>query len=264
MKNKKLYTAGITILCFALVFTTFALFTQDAQKKEITINFGEILELSISELASVQKNLNPDEGNDSATFSVKLGKAATNGSLESENLYGKFYIELEQTKTDENAKYLIDELEVSAEINGKIYSHNDVVKTDAIPAGFTCKLTEIPEEAITITYSLTETAKANFFEYADQSVTIKMFWVFAKGPTTLTIIAPYSTETYYYELWIGGDDPYFTGSFAGTTTITVSKDVTHIRIYKDEFDTHKKELSLTEDTATLTVDSNAEVTLTQP
>ncbi len=184
--RKSYFISMIALLLTIAVFTVaFSLYRQDADNREVTIGFGEIAELTVGGSTSETSVIGPES---TGSFTVNLSNAKTNEDVDADlYTHGRFYVEVLQ-KTEGAAKKLADEVIVTATVldgakAGTVISNNDLVKVgETIPKGFVCELTAEPIR-IEVSYALSDNAKTNFLDYAEQEVSLLLHWDFCESNT---------------------------------------------------------------------------------
>lgn len=196
MTKTKIIGLISTILCFVVLTTSFALYRRDAETKEIVLSFGEISELNIGDITASGENISPD--NPSGSFTVVLTNDKVNDNdVTDEYEYGRFYIELSQDDTF--SYYLKDQITITAMVGDKQISQADILKTsESSPKGYVAKLTN-QSISLTVNYQLTEEAKTNFLNYAEQAVKITLHWEFCEGPKIVNVYNKWGASSISYE-----------------------------------------------------------------
>lgn len=187
--------------CAVIIVFAFSLYRKDAENVTVTIGFGEIVELQIGnsdESSTEVSGLAPES---SGSITIALGHEKYNDDKsDDEYTYGKFYIEVVQkTPAAGDGKKLSDELEITAKCESETITSDKIVKKgEAEPVGFVKELTEKAIQ-ITLTYSLSETAKDDFLDYAGQEVTIIAHWVKTTAPLKVHIKRTTNSAKVYCE-----------------------------------------------------------------
>lgn len=200
MRKSYLISVIALILTLAVFTVAFSLYRRDADDKEVSISFGEIAELTIggsTETSTVNPELN-------GSFTVNLLNQKSNADMAADlYTHGRFYVEVLQ-KTENADKQFADEIIVKATVlsgskQGKIIPHNDLVKVgESVPKGFVSELIDDPVQ-VEITYELSDEAKTNFFDYAEQQISIILHWDFCESDT-IKVNVYRKWERVYYEL----------------------------------------------------------------
>lgn len=240
MNNREKIRVTALILIFLAFTVTFALYTKDAENKEVSLSFGEIVSLTVGGSEKTE-DFNPNSP--SQTTRITLKKQTYNkDQTTDEYTHGKFYVEILQIS--ESTSPLAEQIIISAVINGTTYNNDTLVKKGTnIPKGYVAELTD-EETTFDLTYSLSEEAKENFLLYAEQTIEIKLHWDFCNSPTiTVYVKAPSASEstTWNYEIIENGatSNPSTTGtlSFSSSNpmqTIKIPTSVSEIRFFKEE------------------------------
>lgn len=237
--NQKIRVTAL-ILIFLAFTVTFALYTKNAENKEVSLSFGEIISLTVGGQETTE-DFNPDSP--SQTTLVTLKKQTYNeDQTTDEYTHGKFYVEVVQETESTNP--LAEQIIISATINGTTYNNDTLVKKGTtIPKGYVAELTD-EDITFNLTYSLSEEAKENFLLYAEQKVEIKLHWDFCKAPTVTVHVknpTPFESATWSYEIFENGtiSNPSTSGtvSFSSSNpwqTIEVPTSASAIQFIKDE------------------------------
>lgn len=192
---KKVYFVQVltVILSAVMIFGSFALYTMTAEEKTVSIRFGEIVELSIANEAEAETSVITPDTAGSVTVSLKTEKVSEDSNAD-EYTYGKFYVEV----TGEEGVTLTDVIQISAEVEGKSYSHDEIVKSGSSePEGIVLELNDETPYTLKLSYSLTEEGKENFIDYAEQSIKLKLHWNFCEAPVNdITIHVQGRTSDY--------------------------------------------------------------------
>lgn len=240
MNNRDKIRVTALILIFLAFTVTFALYTKDAENKEVSLSFGKIVSLTVGGSGET-KDFNPDSPSQTIVITLKKQTYNKDQTVDSYT-HGKFYVEILQIS--ESTKPLAEQIIINATINETTYNNDTLVKTGTdIPKGYVAELTE-EEITFDLTYSLSEEAKTDFLSYSEQTVEIKLHWDFCNAPTvTVYVKAPSSSEsaTWNYEIIESGatSNPFATGtlSFSGNNpwqTIEIPTSVSEIRFFKGE------------------------------
>ncbi len=242
MNTKEKIRITALILIFLAFTVTFALYTKNAENKEVSLSFGKIISLTVGGKETME-DFNPDSP--SQTTLITLKKQTYNeDQTADEYTHGKFYVEVVQ-KT-ESTHPLAEQIIISATINGTTYNNDTLVKKGSnVPEGYVAELTD-EDITFNLTYSLSEEARENFISYAEQQVEIKLHWDFCKAPVLTVHVkspTPFESTTLDYEIFENGTTS--TSTAIGTLifsssnpwqTIEVPTSVSGIRFYKDELD----------------------------
>ncbi|GEM_PF-5077454 len=248
MRKVHLINILAIVLTVVVLGTAFALYRRDATDRKITIGFGEIVELSISNSAETAP-ISPD--NSTQTVTVLLSSNKVNGDTATDLYsYGRFYVAVIQKTQTENP--LANQLEFTATVGDKTLNHSDLVMAnDVKPQGYVASLSG-GEISLTLTYSLSDVAKQNFIDYAEQEVSLMLYWEFCEAPgLVINVSKQWETDVYYYQY---ATDTPVSGSLrfeAGQywATLTVPTNVTQIQFAADEKFSNPVTIILTDNTA---------------
>ncbi len=260
--------------CAVIIVFAFSLYRKDAENVTVTIGFGEIVELQIgnpSGSSTAVSGLTPES---SGSITIALGHEKYNDDKsDDEYTYGKFYIEVvQETEVDGDGKKLSDELEITAKCESETITSDKIVKKgDAEPVGFVKELTE-QEIQITLTYSLSGTAKDDFLDYAGQEVTIIAHWVKTTAPLKVHIKKSGSDKTTVYCELIDSNNSSepVTLSYMSTDywkEIIVYRNYSKVRVSKTESYDDYIEIVLSEykvNEIWVTLEDNGEISTTEP
>lgn len=227
--RKSYYISMIALLLTVAVFTVaFSLYRQNAQDREVTIGFGEIAELTVGGTSTETNVIGPDS---TGSFTVNLSNVKTNEDQDTDKYtHGRFYVEVVQ-KTENATSELADQVVVTATVlNGSkkdtVIQHNDLVKVgETIPKGFVCELTTEPI-SVQVSYALSDTAKENFLDYAEQQVTLRLHWDFCESDT-IKVNVYKRWDHVYYQIETGEAED-LNGEVLRWTTIEIDKSVKKI------------------------------------
>lgn len=196
MSKKYVLSCVATILVLLVLTSTYALYRQDADDKVVSITFGEIYELSIGGGESPQSTkINPSNPTGSINVELKNEKVNSDGTSD-QYTYGKFYVEIIGEEQS-----LANMLTFSAKQGDtEVANHDTLVKpATGEPKGYVIKLGGNPV-SLEVTYTLSEAARANYLEYAGQSVKVVFHWEFTEEPS-ITINV--------YNRWRGNNINYY-------------------------------------------------------
>ena len=228
MRKVHLINILAIVLTVVVLGTAFALYRKDADDRKITIGFGEIVELSISNSAETAP-ISPD--NSTQTVTVLLSSNKVNGDTATDLYsYGRFYVAVIQKTQTENP--LANQLEFTATVGDKTLNHSDLVMAnDVKPQGYVASLSG-DDISLTLTYSLSDVAKQNFIDYAEQEVSLMLYWEFCEAPgLVINVSKQWETDVYYYQY---ATDTSVSGSLRFGVdqywaTLTVPTNVTYIQ-----------------------------------
>ena len=228
MRKVHLINILAIVLTVVVLGTAFALYRKDADDRKITIGFGEIVELSISNSTETAP-ISPD--NSTQTVTVLLSSNKVNGDTATDLYsYGRFYVAVIQKTQTENP--LANQLEFTATVGDKTLNHSDLVMAnDVKPQGYVASLSG-DDISLTLTYSLSDVAKQNFIDYAEQEVSLMLYWEFCEAPgLVINVSKQWETDVYYYQY---ATDTSVSGSLRFGVdqywaTLTVPTNVTYIQ-----------------------------------
>ena len=231
MRKVHLINILAIVLTVVVLGAAFALYRRDAADREITIGFGEIVELSISNSAETAP-ISPD--NSTQTVTVLLSSNKVNGDTASDLYsYGRFYVAVIQKTQTENP--LANQLEFTATVGDKTLNHSDLVMAnDVKPQGYVASLSG-GDISLTLTYSLSDVAKQNFIDYAEQEVSLMLYWEFCEAPSlVINVFKKWETGVYYQyatDTSVSGSLRFEAGQY--WATLTVPTNVTQIQFAAD-------------------------------
>lgn len=197
MKDRIFFLKAAAVsLCLIIVAVAFSMYRRDAETVEVTLGFGEIVELTVGgEGETEAKVLTPDT---EESVTIVLSNTKYKDDLNADEFtHGKFYIEVVQ-KTLGATKQLSDILKITAKCGNEPIDSDKIIKQgEEAPVGFVKELTN---EAIriTLTYSLSEEAKQEFIDYANQEVNIIAHWEKSVAPLKVNVCKRWD-EVYYVE-----------------------------------------------------------------
>lgn len=246
MKDRLFVLKAVSVvLCFVIIAVAFSMYRKDAETVEVTIGFGEIVELQVGgEGETSAKVLTPDV---ESTVTLVLSSATyKDDGVANQYTHGKFFIEVVQ-KTQNTGKKLSDALVIVAKCGDETISSDAIIKKGANePAGYVKELSESPVR-IGLTYKLSDEAKQNFLDYAGQEVSIVAHWVKASAPLSVHVFKKWSDAVYCAKVSTDGTETVEKLKFAVNdvwSTFTVSSGVTSLKFSADQSFTDVVEISL--------------------